>query len=308
MANESVVVLNDYDSSIPMQDYDVKYEFYEEECYKYIRDIESSSFDLELKSEDVATEPQPPLIPINKNAKILPAKFGMSGGAYRYDEESGNIYRGIGTINYLTDEVGEKILLTYQNNQFEDFVEFMVYNTEELKLNSRQMIALIKIGYFEDFGTRKNLLEFYKEFTKGKNRYTRTLKDATKESRLEELKSYWSNIPDREYSIPEIVKMEYDIAGQLITSFNVNPRFVVIENSSFAQGVSKRGRKWKRANLTLKSLNTTKSVDVTTFDFKKESDFKKGNLIFCNQMHLQKSEKYGDQWMLDSYQYPVKIV
>lgn len=309
MATENVVVLNDYDSSIPISNYEIKYEFYIEECYKYIRDIESSEFNLNFINEEISTEKQSPLIDINKEAEILPAKFGMSGGAYRYDEKSGNIYRGIGTINYLTDEVGERILDVSQEVSSNTWLDFLVYNAEALKLNTRQVDKLIRIGYFSNFGSRKKLLELYKEFSKGKNRYNPKLKDMTKEGRLETLSNFWKSIPDVEFPIDKIVKMEYEILGQVVTKFTqLNPRFAVVEGVEFKKGISsKTGKDWKLAILKLRSLAKGTLVDFSIFNRFKEKDFEEGNIIFCNKMEL-KDGKYGKQWMLESYQYPCKII
>jgi len=93
--SEEVVILNDFDKSIPISEYNIDYDFYEKEAHKYIDDVENSSFDYEFVWEELDELSQDDkLIEINKNAEIVPAKFRYSAGAYRYDEREGKIYRG----------------------------------------------------------------------------------------------------------------------------------------------------------------------------------------------------------------------
>ncbi len=216
---KNVVILNDYDENLPVDEYDIDFEFYVQECQKYIDEIENSSFNFDFVNEELAKHELDTknLIPINEEAEILPPKFRYSFGSYRYDESKGVIYRGIATINYLTDDVAEK-LFACRNMKFNSFFDFLVYNKKELCLNSRQMELLIKINFFSEFGGNKKLLSFFTEFNKI-YKLGQTEKTTLKKTEL--LHTLWNSIPNKSFTIREQIALEMEIFGFVQTKFKV---------------------------------------------------------------------------------------
>jgi len=227
--SENVAILNDFDVVLHIDEYNIKYEFYENEAMKYIYDIESGLFDLNFVDEELSTHPQEELIEISDNVEIVPAKFRHSSGAYRYDPDEGKVYRGIASINYLTADTGE-LLYSIKDVPYENFLDFLLHNSNELKLNSRQIDILIKIGFFSEFGGRYKLLEFYEEFTKGKFRYSPSHKDKTKENRIQELSKIWDDMPNKDFSIREIIDTEIRLLKRAQSRFRVHKKIGLIED------------------------------------------------------------------------------
>ncbi len=219
MASEEVQIINDYDKNVPIEEYGINYGWYETEVRKYTDPIDDSKWDDTFYEEEIDYSEQEPLLEINSDAKIVPAKFRFSSGAYNYDDKTGNIYRGVADINYLTADTGE-LMYSLRDNQYDSWVDFLIDIVENSYLNSRQIAFLTKIGFFSEFGSRKKLLEFYEnEFTSGKFRYNKNHKEATKEKRIPELEKTFSEMSNEEYKVGRVIRDEMEVLGFIQTAF-----------------------------------------------------------------------------------------
>lgn len=103
---------------------------------------------------------------------IKPPKFRHSRSAYFCDTATNCIYKGLGSIKYMSEQVAEA-LYGMRDMQFRNFID-VLFALQQLKdkPDSRQLDILIKIGYFEEFGSAKALLlgvEIFNKFYKCKN-------------------------------------------------------------------------------------------------------------------------------------------
>lgn len=90
-------------------------------------------------------------------------KFGYSQAGYFCDKETRCIYKGIGSIKYMNNQVADE-LYEMRNNAYEDFVDLLVDIENKTTLNSRQLDILIKIDFFEKFGDINLLLYISEKF------------------------------------------------------------------------------------------------------------------------------------------------
>ena len=97
---------------------------------------------------------------------IKPPKFRHSRSAYFCDTETNCIYKGLGSIKYMSEQVAEA-LYGMRDMRFGNFIDVM-FALQQLKdkPDSRQLDILIKIGYFEEFGPAKALLLGWEIFSK----------------------------------------------------------------------------------------------------------------------------------------------
>ena len=80
-------------------------------------------------------------------------EFGYSSGQYRMDRDTNSIYKGVGSIKFCNSEIGNQ-LYELRNENFNSFIDFLSVSP----LNSRQLIILIKLGFFKKFGKTQKLL------------------------------------------------------------------------------------------------------------------------------------------------------
>ena len=90
-------------------------------------------------------------------------KFRYSRAGYFCDKETNTIYKGIGSIKYMNENVANE-LYEMSGYNFDDFVDLLYYLKEKTSLNSRQLDILIKIDFFEEFGDINRLLDIAEKF------------------------------------------------------------------------------------------------------------------------------------------------
>lgn len=97
---------------------------------------------------------------------IKSPKFRHSRSAYFCDTETNCIYKGLGSIKYMSEQAAEA-LYGMRDMRFGNFID-VLFALQQLKdkPDSRQLDILIKIGYFEEFGPAKALLLGWEIFSK----------------------------------------------------------------------------------------------------------------------------------------------
>lgn len=90
----------------------------------------------------------------NKGLDIAPFRFGQDNREFNVDGTM--INQNMRAIKYLNRDVANRM---YEIRDMSSFIQFL---EEQGEANSRQIKTLIKINYFEKFGDRVKLLDFYK--------------------------------------------------------------------------------------------------------------------------------------------------
>ena len=103
--------------------------------------------------------------------KIKSPKFRHSRSDYFCDVDENTIYKGLGSIKYMSVDVAEA-LYGMRDMQFKNFIDVLFAIQQlEAKPDARQLDILVKIGYFAEFGPAKALLlgiEIFNKFSKCK--------------------------------------------------------------------------------------------------------------------------------------------
>ena len=84
--------------------------------------------------------------------------FRHSKSKYFCDKENNCIYKGIGSIKFMNNQVAEE-LFNIRDRQYDSFVCLLNDINKCTTLNSRQLNILIKIDYFKEFGNINLLLQ-----------------------------------------------------------------------------------------------------------------------------------------------------
>lgn len=175
--------------------------------------------------------------------KLQNLEFGKSRAEYSFDKETNTIYKGIGTVAYLNDSVAENLYQlgktsNFKNNEFIELARTIIDNSYA---DNRQMNILIKLGYFSRFGEIPILLEVYNTMTGYQNKkpnpifsvkhndkpvalkYSRTLKDTTKETRITAMKDYYLKVLKNKDILPksklfDLLKNEIEYMGYAVTT------------------------------------------------------------------------------------------
>lgn len=263
--------------------------------------------------------------------------FRKSKGEYFFDKETNSIYKGIGSIKYMNNAVGDE-LYELKDNKYNSFVE-LLKDIKSTSCNSRQLDILIKIGFFNEFGSIKKLLEvveifntYYSKKTISKdkiallgldhinlNKYATDRSEKTgKEQKTWKLLDVVGlinelslSISDEEYDITQLLQWQNEILGYIgYTNSKLDKRYAFVQKIDGIKGTRK---------VNLYCLNNGK-----TSDFKVNSrlfsskPFKEGDIIYtasCSKKYkaipIEKDEnnkvtKWGKdmntiEWWLDDY-------
>lgn len=161
------------------------------------------------------------------NIKIKQPKFRYSKAEYFMNKKTNSIYKGIQSIKYLNESIGE-FLYSLRDNKYKTFTELLIDLNGNM--NSKQLTILIKLDFFSEFGKSKKLMDAYENFSNiyGKKQldkakyYNATfVKYAKKETEkklmyddtFELLKTLERKIPNEDMNITERIQAWYDYVG-----------------------------------------------------------------------------------------------
>lgn len=159
------------------------------------------------------------------NITISPIKFRLSKAHYTPDKESNKIYKGLASIKYLNEKMAND-LYELGKNQYNDFIDLLVDIENNSICNSRQLEILIRLNFFDEFGSNGKLLTIYNKF---KERYKKTHKDKTKQERLTEIREYSLQLQEEKIPVAEILQFEKDVLGYCQTTYSeVSDEYMIL--------------------------------------------------------------------------------
>lgn len=159
--------------------------------------------------------------------QIKPVKFRYSKGEYFFDKETNTIYKGIGSIKFLNNTIGEE-LYNLRDKHYNSFIDLLIDLTENTSINTRQIEILIKLNYFDEFGNNGKLYNIFNEFINGEHKYKKTYVDKTKQKRIAELKEIEKNMEDTKLPIKEQLEFEKEILGYPVSTYKLPKSYVYI--------------------------------------------------------------------------------
>ncbi len=221
--------------------------------------------------------------------KFPKMKFGQDNRKIVGNIERNEITQSIKSIKGFGSKISEDMFSLSQIFNGENFIDLLVC-AEENKFLSSKFEQLIKIGYFEDFGSDKKLINILNEFKSGKFRYNKTLKEETKQKRLIELKNIELWMKDEEFSIQEKAKNEIEITGSIFTAFDVNKMYAIVTDMNLDYSP-------KIKICTLKN-NFDKTIKISKKLFQ-ENPLKIGDIILCKEIKkkISKRKTIEEEWI-----------
>lgn len=96
--------------------------------------------------------------------KITMPKWGVSKSEYFYDEEKHVIAKGLSSVKYMNNEIGETLYSIAHSKRYERFIDVSIDIDKSSCIDSRQLDILIKIDFFSEFGNQRELLRISELF------------------------------------------------------------------------------------------------------------------------------------------------
>ena len=95
--------------------------------------------------------------------RIEAPRYGHSKSGYECDAKNKVIYKGIKSIKYMNDKIADE-LMDASTHHFGNFMDLLYYIDRKTTVDKRQLLILIKLSFFSDFGDINYLLKLYELF------------------------------------------------------------------------------------------------------------------------------------------------
>ncbi len=141
-------------------------------------------------------------------------QFGQDNRDYYIDKEHHTISDSLASLKNVGLKDAEALipLSDFSGKYFVD----LLYRAQNFSgaLNATVIRTLIWADYFSTFGKSGKLMNVYLEFTEGKNKITKTLKEATVCKRMELLREYEAAQSDEDIPMSAIVPFDIQTFGE----------------------------------------------------------------------------------------------
>lgn len=246
--------------------------------------------------------------------KVKTPKFGMAQNDYICDKSTNTIYKGLRSIKSFQN-IGADILQEISARDPQTFLNVLQLIDEvkidNKKLNKKSLEILIKIGFFDKFGTIHELLatqHWYDKFGKKKNIKKDGLEDwlcdivanhceketektFTKVNGMGVVTEIISKLPKEKEDVLKLIKSQIELLSYTdVEGFDIQPNVYLIQST--------HQDKWGRTWATLFQLATGESkeyeVDKT---FAKSHKVVVNDVVKCVFGTKPKYTKVDDKWV-----------
>ena len=161
--------------------------------------------------------------------RIVPCRFRQDNRSYFVDKENKTISDALTSVKYISKGTAES-LYAMRGKQYDTFVDVLYDMEMQSSFDTRKVEILIRMGYFEEFGSAGKLLSVFEAFYHGDKRFSKMHVAATQEKRLDALRQYEKELPECEIAVPEQMAFEVEHYGVPLSVFPaVKGAFTVLE-------------------------------------------------------------------------------
>lgn len=246
--------------------------------------------------------------------KLNPPQFRYSKAEYFMDKETNSIYKGIKSIKYLNETVGNQ-LYELRNDEYKTFLDLLI-RLEDISIDSRQLDILIKLDFYKEFGTRKYLLDIVKIYNKWYKK--KTFKKSDLPIKEDIFRQFVEKETERQFTKVDT----YALCTFLISTLDKEEELSIAEIvNAETEYTGKPYYKDVNADNTLcvvLDVNTKYTPKITVYNIRKgnqvdikiskrlfkKSSIKKGDLVYLYNMYQKNKmtkDKNGNWIELDSF-------
>lgn len=240
----------------------------------------------------------------SKGIEILPAKFGHSKDIYLPDEKENKIYKGVASIKFLNSDVAN-VLYDMREQNFDSFIDVI----KAFPGNSRQLDILIKLSYFEEFGSIGTLLREVEMY----NAYgSKKLLKKDKCNLPSELLSKYCTETEKQWRVQDQDGFIRELCGMIPKNCSVPIQSIFQWQQEYLGYISYKDETKKNVGYVL-NVNTKYSPKITVYAIDtgtmevykmpkkmyEKNPFNKGCLLNFHWEQRPKSKLVDGQWQKD---------
>lgn len=149
---------------------------------------------------------------------MAPCRYRQDNRDFFIDKEHKTISDTLMSVKHISKRVAEE-LYRMRNLQYGHFTDLLVDMQSRPPFNSRSVEILIRMGYFEEFGSSGKLLAVMNAFNEGPICYKKTYCEATKNKRLDQLHMLEDSLADTCVPMTEQITFEIEHFGTPISVY-----------------------------------------------------------------------------------------
>ena len=149
---------------------------------------------------------------------VVPCRYRQDNRDFFIDKERKTISDTLMSVKHISKRVADE-LYKMMNNQYDSFVDLLLDMNSKPVFNTRTIEILIRMGYFEEFGSTGKLLCIMNAFNEGPICYKKTYVEKTKLRRLDQLRTFESQCEESDVPMCEQMAFEIEHFGSPITTY-----------------------------------------------------------------------------------------
>ena len=149
---------------------------------------------------------------------VAPCRFRQDNRDFFIDKERRTISDTLMSVKHISKRVADE-LFRMRHNQYDTFVDLLAEMNGKTAFNTRTIEILIRMGYFEEFGSVGKLLSVMNAFNDGPICYKKTYVEKTRQRRLDQLRQFESSCEESEIPMAEQMRFEVEHFGTPITTY-----------------------------------------------------------------------------------------
>lgn len=163
------------------------------------------------------------------NIHVVPCRFRQDNRDYYIDHGNNAISDALTSVKHISARVADA-LYEMREGFYVSFVD-MLYDMEmHPAFDSRNVEILIRMGYFEEFGSVGKLLSVYDAFHNSGNRFSKMHVLTTQKKRLDALREIENTTPESNVPVAEQLSFEIEHYGTPLSTFpNMHAVYAVLD-------------------------------------------------------------------------------
>lgn len=149
---------------------------------------------------------------------VAPCRYRQDNRDFFIDKERKTISDTLMSVKHISKRVADE-LYKMRNDQYDSFIDLLLDMNSKPVFNTRTIEILIRMGYFEEFGSTGKLLCIMNAFNEGPICYKKTYVEKTKLRRLDQLRTFESQCEESDVPMCEQMAFEIEHFGSPITTY-----------------------------------------------------------------------------------------
>ena len=160
---------------------------------------------------------------------IAPCRFRQDNRYYYIDHAGKAISDALTSVKHISRRVADT-LYSWRDRFYPCFIDLLYDMEMHPAFDSQVVEILIRLGYFQEFGSSGKLMKLFHEFREGEFKFSKAHIPATQEKRLSILRKLESEMPESELPIHEQIRFEIALCGAPFTAApHLRSEYAVLE-------------------------------------------------------------------------------